>query len=352
MKRSPLSLSSVAKRSLIGLGAALWAVLVMNSNVLAVPIAVDMYQDMETGNAGDTLTTTMMNSTSHPSSGWTTSAGSLFWVSTNYHRDLPGPVTVGGTTYNGTGGSRSWQFRDDNQLNYVVFNGSGSAEVTMACYYTTLTTLTNQVGYDTLIMFGGSFGVMQTLGGPCLHAHSKATVNSTGSTAYIGITTGKTYWVNLKYDGSDAKVWFAAFDADNSYALVGTTYAPSIYNDTSMGWKNFFGRADQHQNQSNDVTYSYIDQMVFDWTNAAFPLLLCGPNDSTAPSAAGRSGWNRPRSVHRALNHAIVGELGHGLGRRERYQGLPICHRHCPGRHQRRELDHAEVPVGNNENRT
>ena len=90
----------------------------------------------------------------------------------------------------------------------------------------------------------------------------------------------------MKYDGSVAKVFFATFDPDNSYAQVGSTLIDeAYYNDTSAGYKNFFGRGDQHQNQSNDQTYSYFDQMMFDYTNAAFPLLLCGPNDSTAPSA-------------------------------------------------------------------
>ena len=37
------------------------------------PIAVDMYQDMESGNAGDVLTTAIMNASAHPSSGWTQS---------------------------------------------------------------------------------------------------------------------------------------------------------------------------------------------------------------------------------------------------------------------------------------
>ena len=184
MSRSPqVSLSSAMKRSLLSFAALFLVLSAFGGNVLAVPIAVDMYQDMETGNAGDTLTTTMMNSTSHPSSGWSTTVGTLFWVSTLYHRDLPGPVIVGGVTYNGTGGSRSWQFRNDNQLNYVIWNGSGHSAVAMACYYTTLTTLTHQVGYDTLIMWGGPYSCMQTLGGEYNGGIPRCFVPTAGSTA-------------------------------------------------------------------------------------------------------------------------------------------------------------------------
>ena len=83
-------------------------------------------------------------------------------------------------TYNGTGGSRTWQFRDDNQLNYVVWNSGYHTNITTACYYTTLSTLINQVGYDTFYMSGfSSFAVMQRIGGPSIHAHSKDG-NSTG----------------------------------------------------------------------------------------------------------------------------------------------------------------------------
>ena len=217
----------------------------------------------------------------------------LFWVSTSYHRDLPGPILVGGVTYNGTGGSRSWQFRNDNQLNYVVYGAGGHSNVSMACYYTTLSTLTKQVGYDTIVVLGGSFAVMQTLGGPLLRPHSHDASHSTvgaavftGPCAYDTITTGKTYWVNLKYDGSVAQVMFATFDPDSSYAQVGTTLiAQSTYNDTFMAGKTFFGRGDQHYDESDDQTYSYFDQIMYDWTNAAFPLLPSGSSDASAPGA-------------------------------------------------------------------
>ena len=136
----------------------------MNSPVLAVtPIAVDVYQDMESGNVGEVLTPTIMNASSHGASGWTAPRGTM-WVSTAYHRDLPGPVICGGTTYNGTGGTRCWMFNDNNQLNFVRLGSGFHKHMTVACYYTTGCTLTKQVGYDSIIMWGNStFACMQTL---------------------------------------------------------------------------------------------------------------------------------------------------------------------------------------------
>ena len=87
---------------------------------------------MESGNAGDQLTATIMNASSHGGgTGWSTSG--TMWVSTVNSRNLPGPVTIGGVTYNGTGGTRSWVFNDNNQLNYVKCGLSGSYSRITSC---------------------------------------------------------------------------------------------------------------------------------------------------------------------------------------------------------------------------
>ena len=207
MSRSPqVSLSSAMKRSFLTFSALFLVLSVFGGNAIATtPIVVDMYQDMESGNAGDVLTASVMNPSSHPNgSGWNTQGGTM-WVSTLYHRDLPCPIICGGVTYNGTGGSRSWVFNNNLLNNCVRLGLADHKEVTMACYYTTLTTIvTQQVGYDTLIMWGNStFACMQTLGGPVVRPHSKTDDGiSTGSPSSIPLSIGKTYWVNMKYDGS------------------------------------------------------------------------------------------------------------------------------------------------------
>ena len=62
-------LSSVAERSLMGLAAVVLAVLALNAAALAAT-PVDIYQDMENGNAGDVLTAAIMNGSSHGGGGW------------------------------------------------------------------------------------------------------------------------------------------------------------------------------------------------------------------------------------------------------------------------------------------
>jgi hypothetical protein len=59
-----------------------------------------------------------MNTSSHGGGkGWIAARGTMR-VSTAHHRDLPGPVVVGGVTYNGTGGTRTWTFNDKYANNY------------------------------------------------------------------------------------------------------------------------------------------------------------------------------------------------------------------------------------------
>ena len=132
---------------------------------------------------------------------------------------------------------------------------------------------------------------VQGQGGPTpqLRPHCN-TDHSTVAPAFLGgpdgfdtITTGKTYWLNLKYDGSVAQLLLAVFDVDNNYAQVGSTLiCQSLYNG-GHGGGCYFGRMDAHGNQANETTQAYFGHVMFDYTNGAFPLLPCGANDTTAP---------------------------------------------------------------------
>ncbi len=372
MKRSPLlNPSSLINRSFWSYCAVFLVVAGFGANALAgTPIWVNVYQSMEQGNNGDLLTNATMNATSYGTQGWSASPGPM-WVSTNYHTDLPNPINCGGTVYNGTGGSRSWMFNNNNENCYVQCGFSGHSNLTIACYYTTLST--NPGGYDVMV-FASSW--MQTLGwaddlllpavypslsGPNLRQETSTPNGVTGTTQSLWITPGHTYWVNMKYDGAAGVILLAVFDPANNYAQVGpTAFSPSTPG-MSPGSVQY-GRQDEHGN-FNDPTQAYFDQIMYDWTNAAFPLLPSGYNDVTPPSAAERSRWRRlywPQrlSGDRPGKHgtddghvvdAIVGQLGPGLGRRERNQRLPVLHRHHLRRNEHRQLDHDSQPAGGNE---
>ena len=274
-----------------GLGAALLAVLVMNSNVLAVPIAVDSYQDMESGNNGDVLTAAVMNASSHPAS-FTWTPSNTCWVSTAHHSNLPAPILVGSVTYNGTGGTRSWVFNLNNQEVYVKgsFNSSGVSQFTIGYYFATNCGPSTVGGYNTVecMCFGGSFLVMQTQNldglGPYVKSHSYYSgISDQGP--MIKLVGSKDYWVNLHYDRYNYQNALAVFDPANGFALVGSVSTCKTNQVLYYGIE--FGRVenDQHGNSSNDPSNDWFDHVMVDYTNATFPLLPSGSNDTTAPPA-------------------------------------------------------------------
>ena len=166
-------------RSFTSFWAASLVVLSCHANVFgATP--VDVYQGMESGKDGDLLTSTLINDSSRPSGkNWSLSSGADLRVSNKYAKDLPAPVLVGGVTYPGTGSTHTWMYNCNNAKHsaLLAIPGSGHPNITIACYYTTETTVRNTNQYDTIIMWGQkTFAVMQNVNddgrGPYLRAHS------------------------------------------------------------------------------------------------------------------------------------------------------------------------------------
>ena len=294
MKRSSqFSLLPVALRSLVGLGAACVVVLMMNANVLAAT-PVDIYQDMESGSAGDLLTPTILNASSHPSGSYWYASDTM-WVSTLNHRNLPGPVSVGGTVYNGTGGTRTWTFDDNMQLHFVKAQLPGSySKLTVACYYTTGMTIP-YVQWDNVEMEDAtkSWSVLQTetedSGGPYLRMHSQNSAQQTTySSNHIKVTVGKPYWVSVQYNQIDGYAYGAVFDPDNGFAQVGSTMASLSTTGGLYHGGVAFGNCSAHGNNlTNCSSQGYYSNVLIDYTNAVFPLLPSAGTDTTPPSAPG-----------------------------------------------------------------
>ena len=241
---------------------------------------VDIFQDMENGKDGELLTPPLMNASSH-GGGSTWSINGRMWVSTRNSSDLPGPVTVGGVTYRGAGGTRSWMFHDTNQLNYVKCTLPGRySKITVACYYATGVTIP-WVQFDSINFLEaseGTWGVLQVetedKGGPYLRCHSaSAGSKTTYSPAHVKVTVGKPYWVNLHFDGNAGTVSGAAFDPANGFAQVGTTMVAR----STVGAKVYgsirFGRTAAHGNHPDAKSQSYFGNIIVDYSKAAFPLL-------------------------------------------------------------------------------
>ena len=294
MKTSPrLNVSSVMKRSFVTFGAALLAVLAFNANALAAT-PVDIFQDMESGNNNDVLTAAIMNASSHGSSSWSTggTGGSLYWVSTGYSRNLPGPVTVGGVTYNGTGGTRSWKVNDNTGYTFLSCHLPGSYNyATVACYFTPNVTVRVWNNFDSIAFQGWpGWAVLQTINGdavgPNLRCHSCLNGNSV-SPNMVKVVAGKTYWVNLHYDAPAGAATVAIFDPDNGYAQVGSNCVASATVNGQTNSSVQFGRLDNHGNNTDTTTQTYFDNIIVDYTYGTFPLIPSAGTDTTPPSAPG-----------------------------------------------------------------
>ena len=291
MKRSPrLNRLSVMTRLVVALGVMSLVVLVLDSAVLgATP--VDIFQDMESGNASDMLTSTIMNASSHGGeSTWSVSSGSL-WVATNYARNLPAPVVVNGTTYSGTGGTRTWAINDNYSLNFVVGTLAGEySKLTVACHYTPTVTINPTNGFDHIVVLGA--GVFACFGlGYDNTNHLSVGVESnienyvSTSSPVISVTSGKTYWINMHFDGAAGLTSCAAFDPDNGYAQVGTTVSCSSLLNSTLDRGVRIGRSDAHGNNTLATSKTYLDNLIIDYTNGAFPLIPSSGTDTTPPSA-------------------------------------------------------------------
>jgi hypothetical protein len=248
---------------------------------------VDIYQDMDSGKAGELLTPALMNASSHGGgSAW--AIHGAMWVSTSHARKLPGAVTIGETTFPGTADSRSWMFNDETANNYVGCTFDGSyAKITVACYYTPGVTIPFANQFDTIIMSGNrGFSVLQTRNddrkGPYLRAHSctEGWV-TTFSPTQIRITPGKTYWVNLHFDGSAGKTSVAAFDPDRGFVQVGETVVAESTPNSTMARRIQFGRGDNHGNNPTAKTQSFLSQILVDYSHGAFPLIPRGSDGTT-----------------------------------------------------------------------
>jgi hypothetical protein len=272
-------LLSVVKRSFGSCSGLLVVVLVFAADALAAT-PVDIYQDMESGNEGDLLVPTIMNASSYGDSSKWSINGSM-WVSTANTRKLPGPVVVGGVTYDGAGGTRSWMFHDDNQLNYVKCTLPGRySKITVAGYYATGVTIP-WVQFDSITFIEvteRTWGVLQVetedKGGPYLRCHSaSAGGKTTYSPIHVKVEVGKPYWVNLHFDGDAGTVSGAVFDPAKGFAQVGTTMVAQSTTGAKVYGSIRFGQTSAHGNHPDAKSQSYFDHIVVDYSNGAFPLV-------------------------------------------------------------------------------
>jgi hypothetical protein len=284
--------------------------LMFNTDVQAV--TVDVYQNMESGSTSDLLTPEIMNASSVGGSGmiatWRFKAGSMMWIADSNARALPGEVIVGGTDYN-VSGTRSWRFRNREELEYVIVEFASNVNtpvhdrITIACYYTTYQTDRFANNHDN-IEYSGLFspgtityGVLQTIGNvgddpPYIRAHSQDTAQSTASPEIIKVIPGKTYWVNLHHDGPAGVCKVAAFDPDNGWARIGDIAVAQSIPGSKVRSYAHFGRCSAHGDWPDNETSTYFDHILIDYTNGTFPLL---PDNVHIKNSSNKDNTTHPR---------------------------------------------------------
>jgi hypothetical protein len=285
--------------------------------ILAMPplcdsqsLEVDIYQNMESGKPEDRLSEDDMNASSWGGlnadvpARWEfymndeTGAEGKLWVSSAHSVSLPGDVVVGGKNRN-IRGDRTWTFYNFDQDQYAIVRFSTTQwghpyheRMTIAAYYSSEQTDRVPNQHDTIEMVGDcTYCVLQTTGAqgceaPCLRAHSQICPSgcpecqSTFSPG-IKIEAGKTYWVNLHFDGVAGRCLAMVFDPSDEWRQVGDTVgAESIPRALQVQSKARFGNCSPHGDGPMNETMAYFDHIVIDFSDPPFPLLP----DTKAPA--------------------------------------------------------------------
>jgi hypothetical protein len=264
-------------------------------------IAVDAYNPMEPpGEDGQKCTAEMLNAANHHSAevpcAWGINGNA--YVSTSRAMPPPAPVTVGGSTY-ADAGTRSIRLdnndcRSGPDVNMVYADVKGKAlsvplsKITIACYLTQTETAPGWYRFDTICNRGGPWISLQsTNGGKAgklfFGSHGQDDSGTSTYSPLIEVKPGKTYWVNLMFDGPAGKGRLAVFDPENAFAQVGDTVACGERTGGTISNRIGFGRVDGIQ-QGTFTGSTYFDHVMFD-VNGAFPIFPKGGAPRAAPGA-------------------------------------------------------------------
>lgn len=262
-------------------------------------ITVNLYNPVEpSGQDGEACTAAMLNETSYASGlspVW--SVHGHVYVSTSKAMPLPTPVTVGGVTHR-EAGKKCIRVPNGECGSTVRFNVGPLffSKITVAAFLTPGGAPSGAWRrWDTMTVVEstarGPFWSCQTYhpgsGKTYLQSHSATPSGSTFSPG-IEVQPGKTYWVNLPFDGEARKCRLAVFDPAASYAPVGPTVECAAGGMSPSGpdrvMANFrFGRADGIEQGPTD-SFTYFDHIMLDSEKGTFPIYPSGGSGPNPPS--------------------------------------------------------------------
>jgi len=202
------------------------------------------------------------------------------------HFNLPGPIKVGSTTYPIDYPTQSMAYDSFYNFNDMQANFPDNtwSKVTAAGYFTF--GIPNQGGSGSLSdlvridLTSGAYAVFQLRNGnaPGYAVNIETDANGTVHSPNITVVPGSTVWYCLKADFGAGRAFL------NVYDVPGFNLLGSVSKETKRGSNLEFVRIGNGEEAQGDHShFNYFEDTLFDWTNAAFPLL---PTSSgTVPTA-------------------------------------------------------------------
>ncbi len=203
-------------------------------------------------------------------------------VSTNAHA-LRGPVSVNGVEYSGAS-TQALELNDDAHGQYISFSATANHPVISFGGFINIGAHTDYALLD-IFYIDDTQGYPWVVSpqiiadsatcAPCIQLEGAVSNSTThGSPVWkLPITAGKTYWFSSMIDSPNRRVYLSIFDPDNDYALVGENSITTDGQPSSSKLVLRMGRQDSHTGNTYQGTKSYMDNILIDWTNHAYPLI-------------------------------------------------------------------------------
>lgn len=201
---------------------------------------------------------------------------------------LRGPVVVNGVEYSGAS-TQALILNDDAHGDYITFTATANHPIISFGGFLNIGVVRNYALNDVFYIDNTSGYpwivapqiIADNTCAPCVQIEAAVGYSTVHGSSKVPVIPGKTYWFSSKVDATAGKVYLSLFDPDNNYAEV---YNQSISTDAWSSSSRLvlrMGRQDAHTGNSPQGTKSYMDNIIIDWTNHAYPLI---PNAGTAAS--------------------------------------------------------------------
>lgn len=248
----------------------LLAILILAPLAAVGALPVDSYADFENGSSGDALTPTILNNGTHGAGSWSIAGSNTKEVYGSAEAILRGPVSVSGTSYNDSAGTRGIRVKMDATGNYVQLTLPASKATFSVGMFISFSP-ENYVLFDRVYIgtADGGYFVCQNAADGHIRAHGDGPI-STGS-EITTITHDKIYWLTMQFVKTST-CRLSIYDPAN-WAFVGSSEV--TIDSTGNGTLIRLGRTDNHGNGPG-TSYDLFDDLIIDTTTARYPLLPPG----------------------------------------------------------------------------